>query len=70
MTKKDNSIQSIALDFINNKNNSTFSKLIDRLKPGLLSFVYKYLQNYDLCNEVISQTFITVWEKSNQYNSK
>ena len=70
MIKKDNSIQTIALYFIKNKNNSNFEKLINRLKPGLLSFTYRYLQDRDLCNEVISQTFITVWEKIDQYNPK
>lgn len=65
-----NSIQFLALDFIENKNNTTFTKLINRLKPGLLTYSYKYLKDKDLCEEVVSQTFISVWEKLEQYNSK
>lgn len=68
--RKNNSIQSVALDFIEKKDNQTFSDLIDRLRPGLTSFVYKYVQDRDVVNEVLSQTFISIWEKIDQYNSK
>ena len=70
MTKKSNSIQTIALEFIEKKDNKSFSNLIDRLKPGLSSFIYKYVQDQDIINEVLSQTFISIWEKIDQYNSK
>lgn len=68
MSKKPISIQSIALNFIHNKNNKTFTELINRLKPGLLSFAYKYVKDIDLSKEVVSQTFIAIWEKIDQYN--
>jgi len=70
MNKKYKSIQSIALEFIERKDNQSFSDLIDRLKPGLSSFVYKYIQDKDIINEVLSQTFISIWEKIDQYNTK
>jgi len=70
MTKKSNSIQTIALDFVEKKDNDSFTILIDRLRPGLTSFVYRYIQDRDLINEVLSQTFISIWEKIDQYNSK
>lgn len=70
MAKNQNSLQSIALDFVEKRNNDSFSKLIERLKPGLMSFVYKYIQDKDIINEVLSQTFISIWEKIEQYNSK
>ena len=63
------SIQNIALEFINTKNNKTFSELMSRLKPGLMSFAYKYVKDKDLAKEVVAQTFINIWEKSDQYNS-
>lgn len=68
MSKKNPSIQTIASNFIKDKNNETFTILLNRLKPGLLSFAYKYVKDRDLANEVVSQTFITIWEKSEQYN--
>jgi len=70
MTKKQKSLQTIALDFIEKKDNQTFTELINRLKPGLSSFIYRYLQDQDLINEVLSQTFISIWEKTHQYNNK
>jgi len=70
MSKKTVSIQNIALEFLENKNNKTFSTLINRLRPGLLSFAYKYVKDSDLAKEVVSQTFIVIWEKIEQYNPK
>ena len=70
MAKVKESVQTIALTFIQNKNNRNFKKLIDRLKPGLNSFVFKYLKDTQLCNEVLSQTFIAIWEKIDQYDSE
>lgn len=62
------SIQIIALNFIEKKNNRTFTELISRLRPGLLSFAYKYVKDRDLSQEVVSQTFHIIWEKIDQYN--
>jgi RNA polymerase sigma-70 factor (ECF subfamily) len=70
MSKKTISIQSIALCFLENKNNKTFTELINRLKPGLTSFAYNFVKDSDLAKEVVSQTFIVIWEKIDQYNSK
>ena len=67
MSKKNESIQSIALNFIDNKNNTTFTILLNRLKPGLLSFAYKYVKDGDLAQEVVAQTSIVIWEKIAQY---
>lgn len=67
---KAQSIQNTALDFVEKRDNLTFSKLIERLKPGLTTYVYRYIQDYDLINEVISQTFISIWEKVDQYKSQ
>lgn len=69
MIKKTNSVQSIALNFIEKKDNKSFTQLINRIKPGLNSFIYKYIQDKDIINEVTSQTFISVWEKIDQYNT-
>jgi len=67
MSKKTESIQTIALNFIDNKNNTTFTILLNRLKPGLLSFAYKYVKDGDLAQEVVAQTSIVIWEKIAQY---
>jgi RNA polymerase sigma-70 factor (ECF subfamily) len=64
------SIQSLAIDFLEQKNNKTFSDLIKRLKPGLISFSYNYVHDIDLAREIVSKTFIAVWEKIDQYNKE
>jgi len=68
MQKKRDSIQKIALDFLEKRDNNTLRTLINRLKPGLISFTYKYVNDMDLCKEIISKTFISVWEKLDQYD--
>ena len=68
--KKHISIQMIALNFIEKRDNETFSKLINRLKPGLTSFIFKYMQDKDVVNEILSQTFMSIWENVNQYNNQ
>ena len=70
MHRKENSIQAIALEFIEKKDDSTFRTLINRLKPGLISYTYKYVNDIELCKEIVSKTFIAVWEKLHQYNPK
>lgn len=70
MHRKENSIQAVALEFIEKRDDSTFRTLINRLKPGLISYTYKYVNDIELCKEIVSKTFIAVWEKLDQYNSK
>jgi len=71
MHRKEESIQSLAIDFISEKDEICFKRLVNRLKPGLSLFVNKYVNNdRDLCNEVLSQTFISIWEKIEQYDLK
>lgn len=68
--KEPKSIQSLALDFLEKRDNFTFSKLINRLEPGLMLFAKKYIKDEDIRKEVVSQTFISVWEKIEQYDTK
>lgn len=67
---RENSIQTLALQFIENKDEESFKKVINRLKPGLMGFVYKYIKDMDSTKEIVSQVFIIIWEKSHQYNAK
>jgi RNA polymerase sigma-70 factor (ECF subfamily) len=68
--KKNLSIQTIALNFIENKTNESFTMLINRLKPGLSSFASYIVKDKDLTNEVLSHTFIAIWEKIHLYDTK
>lgn len=71
MGKKKNteSLQSLALDFVAMRSEVSFKKLLDRMKPGLMLFVKRFVGNdRDMCEEIVSQTFINIWEKIDQYN--
>jgi len=68
MSKK--TIQDIALEFLKDKSNKNFSILINRLTPGLRKFTYDYVKDVDICNEIISLTFVNIWEKIDQYDKK
>jgi len=68
MSKKSTSIQTIALNFLENKNNDNFTKLINRLKPGILTYAYKFVKDKDVANDVTSQTFIIIWKSIKTYN--
>lgn len=67
MSKKVESLQNIAFNFIAEQNNKNFKILIDRLKPGLMKFAFNYVKDKDLANEVLQQTFMAMWEKIKQY---
>ena len=64
---KNPTIQALALNFIDNKNNETFTELINRLKPGLLKFAYNFVKDRDKSQEIVARTFHSVWEKIHQY---
>ena len=68
--QRKNSIQSLALELIEDKSDLNFRPLINRLKPGLLSYVYKYVNDNDMSQDIVNQTFINAWEKLHQYDSK
>jgi RNA polymerase sigma-70 factor, ECF subfamily len=70
MNKNNSSIQSIALDFLKNKNNKTFTRLVNRIRPGLYSYAYNFVKDKDIANDVVSQTFISIWEKIEQYKTE
>jgi DNA-directed RNA polymerase specialized sigma24 family protein len=68
MAKKIQSLQDIAIDFLENKSDKNFTILIKRLKPGLRKYVYDYVKDVDLCEEIIAMTYINMWEKIDQYD--
>ena len=67
MSKKIESLQNIAFNFLAERNNQNFKFLIDRLKPGLRKFAFNYVKDNDLTEEVLQQTFMAIWQKIDQY---
>lgn len=71
-----NSIQSIAMDYIENPDNKNCLTLYNRLFPGLRKFIVNMLSNdniydkYDVINDIISSTFYQIISYIHTYNNE
>lgn len=66
---ENNNIQKIALDFSENRSDlKVFSKLYELIKPKLMIYLNKYVQDPDIKKDIISSTFASVWNKRDSYN--
>lgn len=68
----ENSIQTLAENYISSKSDKDFKVLYNRLMPGIKKYVWNFLKDYDnsndLSNEVISSAFTKIITKISQYN--
>lgn len=64
-----NDIQSLALKFVNDRNEKNFQILMQRLKPGLLKYAYRYVKDTDLSQDAVSSALATIWQKIHTYNT-
>lgn len=62
-------IQNLAEDFIKTRSESSFKALYERLKPGLTTYAYNILKNEQASDDVVSDAFIKMWSKIEQYNN-
>jgi len=63
------SIQKLALTFINDKSNRNFTPLYNRLRPGLLKYVYSICKDFSTCDQIVGNAFAKMWEKIDQYDT-
>ena len=68
MGKKENSLQAFGLNFFENRDEKTFTDLINRIKPGLASYLVQYVEDFQTREAVIANTFLKIWEKIDQYD--
>lgn len=70
MSKKitQSSLQSLAATFCSTRTERDFTKLYDRIRPGVFVFLHKYLPNADDVEDAISLTFAKAWSKIEQYD--
>jgi RNA polymerase sigma factor (sigma-70 family) len=61
------SIQELATIFLKERDSKSFGELIKRLNPGLTSFAFNFVKDHEKAREVVSQVFVNVWEKIDQY---
>jgi RNA polymerase sigma factor (sigma-70 family) len=66
--KSEKSIQEIGLAFYKERNDSSFTVMFNRLKPGLHKYLYDLVPDHSTRNAVIMNTFKNIWEKIDQYD--
>jgi RNA polymerase sigma-70 factor (ECF subfamily) len=66
--QKEKSLQELGLDFYNRRDESSFTKLYYRLKPGVAQYLKDYVKEYSDREEVIASAFAKVWSKIHQYD--
>lgn len=67
MEKKE-SLQSLALALVDEKTESNLKRLYDRIKPGLLYYAGNILKDQDAAEDVVSEAFVKIWDRIDQYN--
>ncbi|NBO21764.1 sigma-70 family RNA polymerase sigma factor [bacterium] len=66
--QKNQSLQSIALQFHSSRTERDFTTVYNRMKPGISKYLYQMITDYDSREEVIATTFAKVWSKIDQYD--
>jgi len=68
--KKNESLQDIALNFVESRSESSFSKLYHRLKPGLRKMVMKYHHDEETINDILAITLSKAYVYVDTYDSR
>ena len=64
------SLQQLALDFVDSRNQRSFTLLHNRLKPGLKKFVQKYHQDGETIDEILAITLSKAYVYVDKYDSQ
>lgn len=68
MEVKKSSVQNLAMEFFNKKNESSFNPLYKRIKPGMVYYANNILKDMSAAEDVVSEAFAKIWKKIDQYN--
>jgi RNA polymerase sigma-70 factor, ECF subfamily len=50
-----------------NENEEAFNILVGRFKDPLMNFVFRFLNNYDECDDIVQETFVRVYLHKKSY---
>lgn len=64
------SLQQLALDFVDTRNERAFTLLHNRLKPGLKKFAQKYHKDSDIIDEILAITLSKAFVYVDKYDSR
>lgn len=68
--KTTKSLQDIALDFVNDRTETSFAKLYYRLKPGLRKMVQRYHKDSETIDDILAVTFSNAYVYVDKYDSR
>lgn len=54
---------------ISNKNKQALSQLYDRHASQLLGLIFKIVHQREIAEDILQDTFLTVWKKSHTFNA-
>lgn len=63
------SVQLLANEFIENKTEKSFKKLVDRLETGLKKYIFGILKDHDSTEDMYIQTLVKAYTKIDSYNN-
>ena len=61
--------EKLILEFQKNNTQDVFNILVQRYKNPLINFVFRFLGDYESCNDVVQETMIKVYRYKDSYSS-
>jgi RNA polymerase sigma-70 factor (ECF subfamily) len=61
-------LQSLALNFCQDKNERNFAKLYNRIKPGLVQYATRIVTDEEAAFDIVADASMKMWQKVDQYN--
>jgi len=58
----------IALEFKTTKSEAVYNELYQKMRPGLRNYVYGILKDWDITDDVVSNTLTKIYFKIDQYD--
>jgi len=68
-TLRELSDEELILEFQKNNTEDAFNILVQRYKNPLTNFVFRFLGDYESCNDVVQETMIKVYRYKDSYSS-
>ena len=68
--KEKESLQDIALNFINNRSEKSFTKLYHRIRPGLFKMTMKYHHDIETVNDILAITLAKAYTYASDYDDR
>ena len=68
-TLRELSDEDLILEFQKNNTEAAFNILVQRYKNPLTNFVFRFLGEYEACNDVVQETMIKVYRYKDSYRS-